>query len=197
MLAAAPLFITLAGTASAAGAAGSSPSPSPAVNGLPPHPRLLLNAEGIAQLKQRIASARWAKATWSELKADADKLIAAPVELPPRGGNWSHNYVCPTHGARLSQGRKLAAWEWEHTCPVGPHTLRGDPSKAKLDFDGNAISGVHGRLAHQIVDHGLVFQVTGDARHAARAREILLAYADRYRTYPLHDNQGKIGRAHV
>ena len=64
-----------------------------------------------------------------------------------------------------------------------PHTLRGDPSKATLDFDGNAISSAHARLAQQIVDHGLVFQVTGDARHAAKAREILLAYADRYLAY--------------
>lgn len=161
---------------------------------LPPHPRLLLDAEGIAQLKQRIAVAPWAKASWAALEADAAKALARPVELPPRGGNWSHNYVCPEHGARLKQGRQLGPWQWEHRCPVGPHTLRGNPAKASHDFDGNAISAVHARLAKQIVDHGLVYQVTGDARHAARAREILLAYADRYTGYPLHDNHGKPGR---
>lgn len=163
-------------------------------NALPPHPRLLLNAEGVAQLKERITTAPWAQASWNELKTAADRLLAVPVALPPRGGNWSHNYVCPTHGARLNEGRQLAPWKWEHTCPVGPHVLRGNPSEARLDFDGNAISSVHSRLAHQIVDHGLVFQVTGDARHAAKAREILLAYADRYLAYPLHDNQGRAGR---
>ena len=158
---------------------------------LPQHPRLLLNADGIAQLKQRIATQPWAKETWDKLQAAAEKNLAQPVELPPRGGNWSHNYVCPTHGARLKQGRKLGPWQWEHICPTGPHTLRGDLSTATLDFDGNAIAAAHGRLAQQIVDHGLIFQVTGDLRHAARAKEILLAYADRYLTYPLHDNQGK------
>lgn len=171
-------------------AAGSSA----ATHALPPPPRLLLNADGIDQLKQRIATLPWAKASWADLKAAADQSLASPVELPPRGGNWSHNYVCPIHGARLTQGRKIGPWEWEHTCPIGPHTLHGDPAKATLDFDGNAIAAVHGRLAQQIVDHGLVFQVTGDARHAAKAREILLAYADRYLTYPLHDNQGTPGR---
>src|SRR5438552_156518 len=88
---------------------------------LPPHPRLLLNAEGIAQLNQRVAQAPWARAEWEQLKSRVDKTLNQPVELPPRGGNWSHNYVCPEHGARLTRGRKIGPWQWEHTCPVGNH----------------------------------------------------------------------------
>ena len=164
-----------------------------ATNALPPHPRLLLDADGIAQLRQRIAAAPWAKASWEQITASTTKALDRPVELPPRGGNWSHNYVCPTHGARLSQGRQLGPWQWEHICPVGKHVLRGDPSTGKLDFDGNAIAAAHARLAQQAVDHGLVFQVTGDERHARAARAILLAYADRYLSYALHNNQGKPG----
>lgn len=177
--------------AAAAGVTADKPSTGGSLSPLPPHPRLLLNADGIGQLKQRIATQPWAKESWDKLKATAEKDLAHPAELPPRGGNWSHNYVCPTHGARLKQGRKLGLWQWEHLCPTGPHTLRGDPSQAQLDFDGNAIAGVHGHLADQIVDFGLVFQVTGDARYAAKAREILLAYAGRYLAYPVHDNQNK------
>ena len=160
---------------------------------LPQHPRLLLNAADLAQLRQRIAAESWAKASWNQLQAGAEKCLGQPVELPPRGGNWSHNYVCPTHGARLSQGRKLGPWQWEHVCPVGNHILLGDPAKGTLDFDGNGIAAAHARLAQQVGEQGLVFQVTGDARHAGKAREILLAYADRYLTYPLHNNQGKPG----
>ncbi len=193
-LATALMLNTFAGTgAEVAGSAGMPSVEQPDLK-LPPHPRLLLNAAGIEQLKHRIASEPWAKASWDELMAAADKSLASPVELPPRGGNWSHNYVCPIHGARLSQGKKIGSWQWEHICPVGPHILRGEPATATLDFDGNAMANAHARLAQQIVDHGLVFQLTGDARHAAKAREILLAYADRYLSYPLHDNQGKAGR---
>jgi hypothetical protein len=161
---------------------------------LPPHPRLLLNADGIKQLKDKIATQAWAKRSWADLKSRADEVVLQPVVLPPRGGNWSHNYVCPTHGARLSRGKQVAQWQWEHICPVGDHILRGDPAKAALDFDGNAISGAHGNLAEQSLNHGLVFQVTGDQRHARRAREILIAYAGRYASYPLHDNQGNPGK---
>lgn len=158
---------------------------------LPPHPRLLFNQEGIATLKQKIQRVPWSQ-VWSRLRASLDKQLDRPIELPPRGGNWSHNYVCPTHGARLKQGQSLGMWHWEHHCPVGPHVLQGDPSQATLDFDGNAISGVHADYAGQIRDLGLVYQVTGQQRYADRARSILLAYAERYLTYPQHNNRGQI-----
>ena len=162
-------------------------------NALPPHPRLLLSGEGIAALKERIATAPWAASSWKELKARADRNLNKPIDLPPRGGNWSHNYVCPEHGARLKQGKQIGPWQWEHICPVGDHVLHGDPAKATLDFDGNAIANVHADYAHEIVDDGLIFQVTGDARYAAHARKILMAYAERYLTYPVHDNEGRPG----
>lgn len=169
-------------------------APSPAqTNTLSQHPRLLLSTEGIAALKARIAAAPWAEASWKDLKARVDRGLAKPIALPPRGGNWSHNYVCPEHGARLKQGKQIGPWQWEHICPVGNHVLRGDPSKGTLDFDGNTISGIHEDYAQEIVNDGLVYQVTGDAHYAAHARDILLAYAERYLTYPVHDNQGKPG----
>jgi hypothetical protein len=162
-------------------------------NALPPHPRLLLSTEGVTALKERVATASWAKESWSELKARVDRDLAKPVVLPPRGGNWSHNYVCPEHGARLRQGKQIGPWEWEHICPVGDHILHGNPAKATLDFDGNAIANIHANYAREVIDDGLVYQVTRDLRYAAHAREILLAYAGRYLTYPVHDNEGHPG----
>jgi len=157
---------------------------------LPPHPRLLLDRQDIQALQQRIAQPSW-KERWSAYKKAVDKSLSQPVELPPRGGNWSHNYVCPQHAARLRQGKRIGPWEWEHRCPVGNHILRGDPSQAHLDFDGNAIMDVHGNYAQLLRDAGVVFQVTGDRRYAEKAREILLAYAAKYLTYPRHDNYGR------
>src|SRR5690242_4406489 len=117
-------------------------------NALPEHPRLLLSQEGITALKQRIAVAPWAAASWKDLKARVDRELTKPIELPPRGGNWSHNYVCPEHGARLKQGKQIGPWQWEHICPVGNHVLRGNPAKATLDFDGNAIAAIHRSEEH-------------------------------------------------
>lgn len=162
----------------------------PVATNLPPHPRLMFDRAGLDQFRAKIAAEPW-RGLWKKRLAGLDRELSKPVALPPRGGNWSHNYVCPTHGARLSQGKALGPWQWEHTCPVGPHTLHGDPAEGRLDFDGNAIMGAHGAYAGQVRQFGLAYAVTGDRRYADRAKAILLAYAETYLTYPLHDNRGR------
>ncbi len=101
-------------------------------NTLPPYPRLLVNAEGIAALKQRIAAAAWASSSWNQLKARAERDLKKPIELPPRGGNWSHNYVCPEHGARLRQGKT----DWP--VAVGTYLPSGQPRFARRSKQGDA-----------------------------------------------------------
>jgi oligo-alginate lyase len=158
---------------------------------LPPHPRLLLNREGIDQLRQKIQHEPWST-VWANYEAGLVGELKPRIELPPRGGNWSHNYVCPTHGARLKQGRPVGPWQWEHHCPVGPHVLRGDPSLATLDFDGNGISAAHADFALAVRDLGVAWQVTGKTQYAERARAILLEYAAKYLAYTMHDNRGRV-----
>lgn len=158
---------------------------------LPPHPRLLLNSEGIAALKQRIKHCDWAAKRWKAMKAEADRLLAEPVELPPRGGNWTHWYACPEHGAPLKKGKQIGAWQWEHICSVGGEKLTSDITKASTDYDGCVINGIHNDLARSIRNLGLVYQLTGDVRYAKKARDILLAYAGKYLDYPLHNVHGE------
>jgi hypothetical protein len=167
----------------------------PGPTDLPPHPRLLLDQKGIEQLKHKIETRDWAKTNWQLFKKRADEAMQKKVELPPRGGNWYHWYACPTHGVRLTRGKQVGPWQWEHVCPVGDHILTGDPKEPSRDYDGCAINGIHDEWAKAVRDLGLVYQVTGDAAYARKAREILLAYAAAYPTYPLHDNWGhpKVG----
>lgn len=166
---------------------------------LPQHPRLLFNREGIAQLKERINRYDWAKAQWDTLKKRADAVLKEQINLPPRGGNWWHYYACPKHGASLRTGKQIGEWQWEHICPVDGEVLRSDPTKPERDYDGVVIMGVHGRYANLVRDLGIVYQITGDRRYAQKAREILLAYAERYLSYPLHTTRGepKIGGGRV
>jgi hypothetical protein len=165
---------------------------------LPAHPRLLLDSAGIARLKQRIEQPAWS-AQWKSLRGGVDSALRQPIELPPRGANWYHWYVCPKHGVRLTTGKQIAPWQWEHICPVDREVLHGDASRPDRDFDGCALSGNHDRYAREVQRAGVVYQVTGDAKYAARARDILLAYAAKYGSYPLHNTQGRAltGGAHA
>jgi len=159
--------------------------------GLPEHPRLLFNRKGITQLKERINRYDWAKAQWDVLKRRADAALKETVNLPPRGGNWLLYYACPKHGASLRTGKQVGEWQWEHFCPVDNERLLSDPMKPERDYDGVVIMGVHWQYANLVRDLGIVYQVTGDRRYAEKAKEILLAYAERYLSYPLHDIRGK------
>src|SRR5262249_13802651 len=73
-----------------------------------------------------------------------------------------------------------------------------DAAQPGTDFDACVLSGIHDRYAGDVKRAGVVYQVTGDHRYADRAREVLLAYAARYRTFPLHTTQGRaqIGGGH-
>jgi hypothetical protein len=149
-------------------------------------------------LKQRIEQPSWT-AYWKSYRGGVDAALRQPIDLPPRPANCWHWYVCPKHGARLTTGKQIAPWQWEHICPADQEVLRGNPSRPDRDFDGCVISSAHDRYAGDVKRAGVVYQVTGDKEYADRARDILLAYAPKYRTYPLHTTRGQaqIGGGHV
>ena len=157
---------------------------------LPPHPRLLFNADGVARLKARSQDPQWS-GQWKAMQARYDARMKEKIELPPRGSNWGHWYVCPKHGERLTTGKQIDKWQWEHICPVDHEVFRGDATRPDRDFDGCVLAGIHDRYAREVQGDGILYQVTGDDRYLKRARDILLAYAAVYLTYPLHTTQGQ------
>ena len=157
---------------------------------LPPHPRLLLNRDGVEELKARVERHSWAKECWESVKKRADEALEREVELPPRGGNWRGWYACPTHGGSLRRGKQIEKWKWEHICAIGGEALLGDPSKTTTDFDGCGIVYVHEDWSNLVRNLGLAYQITRETRYARKAVEIALAYAERYKDYPLHNLHG-------
>jgi hypothetical protein len=158
---------------------------------LPPHPRLLLNAHGVDELKVRVESLPFAKKYWETLKTRIDASIDQKIDLPPRGGNWWHWYICPTHAVRLQQGEQISPWHWKFICPVDHEVIESDPKHSNRDFDGCIINDIHDQYADLIRDCGLLYQVTREKKYATKARDILLAYAEKYPTYPLHNIHGE------
>ena len=70
-------------------------------------------------------------------------------------------------------------------CPVCGTVYSGDP------YDAVIVGRSHNRLSSAVRALGLAYRVTGRAEFARRAEEILVGYADRYRSYPRHDINGK------
>ncbi|MAF11590.1 hypothetical protein CMK11_14165 [Candidatus Poribacteria bacterium] len=166
---------------------------------LPAHPRLLLNADGVRALNDRAAKHDWARRRLDGVLSYADGVLNDDIVLPPRGSNWWHWYASPKSGATLRTGKQIGDWEWEHVDPVNGDVYLGDPTDPSRDFDGIVLAQKHGGWATAVERLGVAFQITGDDKYATKAREILLAYADRYLDYPLHTtrNEPKIGGGRV
>ena len=153
-----------------------------------PDDYLLVNASEIAAAKAKAAEFPWAGQALAELTLRAERAVKAPLEIPDRGGQWPHWYSCRLDGAKL---RTISPTL--HRCPVCGKDYTGEP------YDSVVLSGVHGRNSSAIRDCGLAFRFTGRAEFAARAAEILTAYADRYGRYPLHNTKGepKVGGGRI
>ncbi len=155
---------------------------------LPPHPRLLFSRSDLPGMKRRAEQTEAGKAFVADLKQRTDTAMKQPVALPPRGGQWYHWYACKVHGTRLRKESPT-----RHVCPTGGEVYTGYP------YDDVVLSDIHDRYSNDVRDLGLLYHLTDDSRYAARAREILLAYAGKYLSYPLHDINGqpKVGGGRV
>lgn len=142
------------------------------------HPRVFFNKAGSQQLAQRAQRLPWAAKQLKHIISDADSALSAPVEIPAKAGEWSHHYVCKTCGIRLEEK------DGHNICPRCGKEYSGWP------YDGVVAARKH----HQNIDNaetlGLAYQLTGNEKYAARAREILVGYADRYKQWPIHDYRG-------
>ena len=145
---------------------------------LPAHPRLLATQAELEAARRKPEN----KAFLESLLARAAELAKNPVVLPERGGQWPHWYACKKHGSRL---RTESATR--HVCPVDGEIYTGWP------YDDVPLLAQHNDWAAAIRDLGLAFRLSGEPRFAKKAREILLAYAEKYPGYAYHDKDGKTG----
>jgi len=150
-----------------------------------PHPHLFLTAADIAQAKSRAAKFEWAKGTLQGLSAAGDRALGLNVaDIPDHGGQWGHYYVCKKDGYSLKTVDAT-----HHECPNCKTVYTGWP------YDDVVVASVHSRYTRAVRDLGLAYAFTGDAKYAQKAREILLAYADKYPTFKLHDVSGGEARS--
>ncbi len=147
-------------------------------------PRLLLGPEDFARIRRLAESESWAASVRNAIVRAAEDWPAAHNQRyglsewapPPEGGQWTHHYVCPTHGVALqfqSPDR--------HVCPVDGKVYTGWP------YDQVIYTRRHSEAAAAARDNGLAWQLTRRVEFARAAARILLAYAEVYQSYPIKD----------
>ncbi|MBP5673585.1 MAG: heparinase II/III family protein, partial [Victivallales bacterium] len=143
-------------------------------------PCLLITKAMIPEIQRRIRETETGKEWWEGILKKANDWLDITPQFPPRGGQWWHWYTCEKCGVSLKTEGPT-----KHVCPVCKKVYSGWP------YDDVVLDRDHHNLAYATRDLGLVYQLTKDARYAAKAREILMGYAERYLNYPLHDIHGK------
>lgn len=150
-------------------------------------PNLLLNSGDLDRIRKLAAAQPWAATAVRELVSAAERWPADHVRefglkewaIPAQGAGWSHAYVCPEHGVRLTQKAG------NNICPVDGKDYHGWPIDNVVFMQRNDDNAQAAR------DLGLAYRLTGNAEFAAKARRIFDAYAEIYPTLPIHDNDNK------
>ncbi len=142
------------------------------------HPFLFGDAEVFEQAKARAEEYSWAKDRLDGIINDAEAGLKAAIEIPDEPGQWSHHYVCKKCGAGLKYQHG------KHVCRKCGAEYTGWP------YDQVIAARAHHRQWRNICNLGLGYAFTGKEAYAEQAREILLAYADKYLSYPYHDVRG-------
>jgi len=125
-------------------------------------------------------------------KKNADDYLNEKIEIPPRGGNWEHNYISPETKNELERGRQIGDWKWEHRDKITGKLFLGDTIDIKKDFDGVIISLIHDSWAIGTLQLGLAYQISGNREYAQKAKDILLSYC---KVYPALKSKNKYGLA--
>lgn len=144
------------------------------------HPGLILNPEELEAIRQKIDTQDWAKAALDDLIEKAGEYLS--IVIPDRKGQWMHYYACPDDGTSLQ-----TLSDTEHLCPTCKKVYTGEP------YDSVVIRNRHMAITQGAIDLGLAYHLTGQQKYGDAAKNIVLAYADRYLTFPFVDKDGKPG----
>ena len=144
-------------------------------------PGLLLNRGDVDRINAQARNEPWAAKIRDDLVRWAQDWPAGHLKQygltawapPTERGGWGGHYICPDHGVTLTYS------PGHNVCPVCRKDFQGWP------YDYVIYARRHGDNAEAVRDLGIAYQLTGDAAFAAKARDILLAYARIYPGLPI------------
>ena len=148
------------------------------------HPHVFLTLEEADAVRARAERHEWAKRIRDTCVKEAEALVAAPLDIPHKGGQWSHWYTCKKDGAALK-----AKSPTEHVCPKCGEVYTGWP------YDEVYVRKRHGHWFSAVKTLGIAHLFEAKPAYAERARAILLEYASFYQDLNLHNTRNRDGRS--
>ncbi len=103
---------------------------------------------------------------------DVDDALNRPIFVPELRHGYSGTNICPEHQKPVQFDLEELRRHW---CPTGKHHVEGVER-----LDRAAALTVHTRNSKDCARLGWAYFLTGNEKYAQKARELLVAYADRY-----------------
>jgi len=159
-------------------------SDSPGATVFPARPFVLLNEAELATLQSDLAKPGWkadlyradrgftVMSSGRGVRSNADLWVKRTIEIPARGGNF-HQFFC-VEGDRLELPSDQRFTPGPYRCPQCGKQYSGEK------FEGALRRLVHGWLSQAALDLALVAALEHQPKYAAKAAEILSAYAAAY-----------------
>lgn len=129
--------------------------------------------------------------------------IAPRVQLPPRAVKGEHPSLLLTKpevpelraALQKSERGKAALETLINVANAAANAVPNFPDPkgpgAQLNDRGDDLAKQHDQISKNAGTLGMAYTLTGDAKYAKRAAEILLGYAERYESYPEHKGANK------
>ena len=144
-------------------------------------PSLIFTNDSLEVIWKKLDSNRTLGAWWRDRFLPlVDSYLPQPLAIPTRGSQWPCHYICSKCGAPLKMKSPT-----EHVCTRCQTVHSGWP------YDDCPLYEQHAKYAEMAEYLGIAYAITKKEAYAAKAKEILLKYAELYPTYPLHANDGK------
>lgn len=142
------------------------------------HPFLACTPEELGRLRAAFRSEGPEYSAVAPIVQMAEKALEQAVEYPPRGGQHNQWYQCDECQIALKTVDPT-----HHRCPQCDKVYSGEP------YDDVLFSKTHGANIRNMNRAAWAYALTGEARFAEFAKEVLLGYAERYSKYPYHCNR--------
>ncbi|TVY07822.1 hemoblobin-interacting domain-containing protein [Paenibacillus cremeus] len=145
------------------------------------HPNTMVTSDQLAQAKAKVSQYAWAKDYLTAVKTKADIWLNTAIYYPDRPGGHSIWYYC---------GDTPLIYDYNephnHICPDDGKVYSGG------DYDFAWRSTTHRKNIDAAKALAVAYALTDDPRYAQKTREILLAYAKYYPSYPLQSRNGRL-----
>lgn len=155
------------------------PSPAELVARAKRGPCLLVTEDMLPAIREKVVADPDAHHWYVNFLGHLENVLAKPVDIPPRGGQWTLWMSCKKCGGRIDSRGPT-----RHVCRKCGEAYSGWP------YDDCYLAGIHGRNHADARDLAIAYLLTGEAKYARRVKDVLLGYAAAYGGYAWHQRNG-------